>query len=256
MESINYKSIYTPRNASIVKRAAAFLLDVILLAIVFVGILLLFSYLFNYDSINNALNKLYIDYGVMIPVDATEDFEFCDITQQSCIDAATALENDPVFKELFVQRQRFLIFGPVLSILISLIIFDLIMPLIFKNGQSIGKKLFAIGYVSKNEIKIKPIQLFIKFLFGDFIINSIMTFIGVYYILWGNGYAGLFLIFAVLVGNLACFALTKSKIFLADALANMFTIDMNEQMLFDTIEELEKAKAEEAKLYTKNKKKY
>ena len=256
METVNYKSIYTPRHASLIKRAASFLLDIILLAIVFVGFLLLFAYLFDYDSTNKALNKMYLDYGVMIPKDATEKLEFCDITQQSCIDAATALENDPMFKQLFVLRQRFLIVGPIGSFLLSLLIFNFILPLIFKNGQSIGKKLFAIGYVSKSEIRIKPIQLFIKFLFGDFIIDSVMTIIGLYYILWGNGYAGLILIFVVVIGNIACFALTKERTFLPDALANMFPIDMQEQMLFDTIEELNNAKAEEAKLYAKNKRKY
>ena len=76
MESLNYKSIYTPRNASLVKRAAAFLLDIILIMIVFVGFLYLFSLIFDYDSINNSLNRLYIKYGVMIEKDATEGFEF------------------------------------------------------------------------------------------------------------------------------------------------------------------------------------
>ena len=74
---------------------------------------------------------MYLDYGVMIPKDATEKLEFCDISQHSCIDAATALENDPMFKLLFVLRQRFLIVGPIGSFLLSLLIFNFILQLIF-----------------------------------------------------------------------------------------------------------------------------
>ena len=140
--------------------------------------------------------------------------------------------------------------------LLSLLIFDFIIPMILKNGQTIGKKLFAIGYVSKNEIKVKPIQLFIKFLFGDFIINSVMLIFGIYYMFWGNGYIGLLILAIVLFGNIISFALSKNRTFLSDGIANMFPIDMQEQMLFDTVEELQKAKAEEAKLYAKNKRRY
>lgn len=256
MESLNYKSIYTPRNASLVKRAASFLLDVILLMIAFVGFLFLFSAVFNYDEINNALDKIYLDYGVMIPNESTEGYKFCNIEEESCLQAMQLLDKEPTFQQLFIQRQRILIIMPVLSILLALLIFSFIIPLILKNGQTIGKKLFQIGYVSKSEVRIRPIQLFIKFLFGEFIINGVMCILGLYYIFWGNGFVGIFLIFAVLIGNVVCFGLTKNKTFLADGLANMFPIDMQEQMLFDTIEELQKARAEEAKLYAKHKKKY
>lgn len=256
MESLNYKSIYTPRNASLVKRAAAFLLDIILIMIVFVGFLYLFSLIFDYDSINNSLNRLYIKYGVMIEKDATEGFEFCNVEEATCLAARDKLYEDQEFISLFVSRQKLLILMPVLSILLSLLIFSFIIPLVLKNGQTIGKKLFQIGYVSKNEVRIKPIQLFIKFLFGEFIINGVMSIMGIVYILNGSGYVGIFLLFGVVIGNIICFALSKNKTFLADGLANIFPIDMQEQMLFDTIEELQKARAEEAKLYAKHKKKY
>ena len=81
-----------------------------------------------------------------------------------------------------------------------------------------------------------------------------MSILGVYYIFFANAYVGLFLLFAVVIGNVACFGLSKNKTFLSDGLASIFPIDMQEFMIFDSLEELQKAKAEEAKIHAKHKK--
>ena len=69
-----------------------------------------------------------------------------------------------------------------------------------------------------------------------------MSILGVYYIFFANAYVGLFLLFAVVIGNVACFGLSKNKTFLPDGLASIFPIDMQEFMIFDSLEELQKAK--------------
>ena len=250
---INYKSIYTPKKAKRIKRLAAFMIDVICIIIVFTGVLYLAATISNYANMSAELEQLYIDLGVKIPGEKEGQYVFCEIGNKECEDALKTLYGMDEFYVLFDGVQNFLIYGPIGSLFVSLLIFELIVPLILKNGQTIGMKLFNVGLISKNDIRVKPLQIFVRFLFGKFIINGIVPLLGILYIFVsdGAGITGAMLLLLFLIANLACYGVGKNYTFVPDTLSGVYPIDMQEQIFFDSEAQLMAAKAEEQRYYNK-----
>ena len=254
MSVVNYKSIYTPTNAKLIKRLAAYMIDIITIIILFTGVLFVLSEIFNYMELSNQLEQLYIELGVKV-ADSEGKYDFCDVKNDTCKQALKVLYEHEKFYPIFNSVQNFLIYAPIGSIFVSLLVFELIMPLIFKNGQTIGMKLFNIALLSKNHIRVKPIQIFVRFLFGKFIINGIIPVIGVMYIFVseGAGMTGAMLLLLFIIANVACYGIGQNKTLIPDALSGCFPIDLQEQIFFDTEDELIAAKAEEHRRYIKTK---
>lgn len=79
-----------------------------------------------------------------------------------------AFSNFSFVDENYLKLSKSIITFTVLTILISLvlsiIIFELIIPLCFPNGETLGKKLFSIGLVNaKDGFKIKKSQILVRF---------------------------------------------------------------------------------------------
>ena len=252
MSTLNYKSIYTPKLARPIKRLAAYLIDIVMVLVIFTGVMFLLSEMFDYQGVNAKLEQLYIDTGVKI-ADDKGVYDFCDIKNTTCEQSLKNLYAMDLFYELFNSIQGFLIYAPIISIFVPLLILEFILPMIFKNGQTLGMKLFNIALISKNGIKVKPIQVFVRFLFGKFIINGIVPVLGVMYIFIsdGAGITGAMLLLLYLIANFACYGVGQNKTFVPDALAGCYPIDTQEQIFFDTVEELAAAKAAEQRTYMK-----
>lgn len=252
MSTLNYKSIYTPRLARPIKRLAAFLIDIVMILVLFTGVMFVLSEIFDYEGMNAQLEQLYIDTKVKLPDDKGV-YQFCEIKDPSCEQALKNLYEMDIFYVLFDKVQSFLIYAPIVSIFFPLLILEFILPMIFKNGQTLGMKLFNIALISKNDIKVKPIQVFVRFLFGKFIINGIVPVLGVMYIFIsdGAGITGAMLLLLFLIANFACYGVGQNKTFVPDALAGCYPIDTQEQIFFDTVEELAAAKAAEQRTYMK-----
>ena len=58
-----------------------------------------------------------------------------------------------------------------IGVAISIMITDFVIPLFFKNGQTVGKKVFGLCLVKKNSVRIKNVQLFVRTLLGKFAIE-------------------------------------------------------------------------------------
>ena len=59
------------------------------------------------------------------------------------------------------------------------------------------------------------------------------------------------LLLLYLIANFACYGVGQNKTFVPDALAGCYPIDTQEQIFFDTVEELAAAKAAEQRAYMK-----
>jgi len=239
--------IYDIQQASILKRISAFILDIILLATVAVGIIFLAVKILDVDSHQQALQDKYDYY------EETYNVKF-DLTQEE-IDALSEEErahydeveeilqhDEELIKEYNLVINLTLI-SIVIGVLIAVLILEFIIPLIFKNGQTIGKKVFAIIVAKSNSVKISNIQLFVRTIFGKFLIELMIPIYIIVALFFGSaGRFWLFFLFGLALLQIILLAVTKNHTVIHDAISFCVVCDKQTQKLFASEDELIKYK--------------
>lgn len=244
--------IYDIQKASFTKRISAWLLDAILLVIAVTGFALLMSNIvdieadyqsystiideFNVEASNNEWN-LKVDFNA----GTIGDVEFTNLTEEQQ-EYFSSMANELVKRDEYQKVCNF-IFNKTLIIvsiafLLSYVLLEFVVPLIFKNGQTIGKKVFAIAVMRTDGVKITPVILFTRTILGKY---TIETMIPVYLLLMHHFGVGSLVTLAVLVlipiFQIALLIITKTNSCIHDILASTVTVDLQSQMIFESLEE-------------------
>ena len=121
----------------------------------------------------------------------------------------------------------------VITIFVTFLIFLFIIPLCFKNGETIGKKVMHICLVNRLGYEHKRLQLIPRFLFPTFLVTAVVFILG--FSIWS------FIIVSagVLISYLFVI-FTKENKALHDYFAGTLVIDARESTWFKNIEEEEK----------------
>ncbi len=239
------------QKASFWKRISAFMLDAIILVIAITGFALLISNIVNIDADYNSYSTLMTSYNEKFSqnewgyeVDFNEekfgDKKFSELTeeQQKYIhDAVDTITSDPEY-----QRNANLIFSKTVlivtfSLLLAIVICEFVVPLIFKNGQTLGKKIFSIAVMRVDSVKISPVVLFVRSILGKF---TIETMIPAYLLLMHHFNVGTYVTLAVLIliplFQLILLWRTKTNSCIHDVLSSTVVVDFQSQMIFDSLE--------------------
>ncbi|MBP5551096.1 MAG: RDD family protein [Bacilli bacterium] len=239
--------IYDIQPASILKRISAFILDIILLATIAVGIAYLVSIILKVDNHQQVLQDKYTYY------EETYNVKF-NLTQEE-IDALSEEEkahyeevediiqhDEELIKEYNLVINLTLI-TIVLGVLFAVLILEFVIPLIFKNGQTIGKKIFSIIVAKSNSVKISNVQLFVRTIFGKFLIELMIPIYIIVAMFFGT--AGRFWVF-FLIGltllQMILLVATKNHTVIHDAISFCVVCDKQTQKLFASEDELIKYK--------------
>lgn len=263
------------RKIGIVKRASALLLDAILLAVLTTGFMFLISLICNYSGQEELATQYYDQwenfrtehvstvaeyYGFIYEEDG-DDYVITDKNGKSASldDVINALEksngNDPemaviyqIYKNLpsvaEVNRQYNLVYSLLfmiisLGILLSYLVLEFVIPLILKNGQTVGKKVFGIGLVRPDCVKISNVQLFARTILGKFAIETMFPVLLVFLLFFGGiGFIAVILFAAITILNIVLFFVTKNRTPIHDIFASTVAVDMSVQMIFQSEEEL------------------
>ena len=125
------------------------------------------------------------------------------------------------------------------SILFGYLLLEFGVPLLFKNGQTLGKKVFGIAIMREDCVRVTPLFLIIRTVIGKF---TIETMIPVYIIimLYFNmvGLVGTAVIILLLFAEVFLMARTKTNLAIHDMISSTVAVDMQSQMIFDTREEM------------------
>ena len=124
------------------------------------------------------------------------------------------------------------------SILISFLIFEFTIPLLFKNGQTLGKKVFGVAVMRADGVKITPSLLFLRAIVCKYTLETmvpVMALIAAAIFQWWI-MAGI-LIVGILVLQAVLLFFTKERTTIHDTCTYTVTVDMGSQKIFDTIEE-------------------
>lgn len=248
--------MYDFQKASIWKRISAALFDFILISIVVTGAALLISLAINFNDQYDKLDALYAakekEYGLeAAEIEFGDDYDSFTDEQKAIYDAAVeALSKDEAFQNEFSVLAT-TIFNYTLiivsfSLLIGYLVVELLFPLIFKNGQTLGKKIFGVAVMRVDGVKVSPLLMFIRTVLGKYTIEvMIPVFIGllIYFGVIGFGNLstmtiGFVVVVALLVLQAVLLITNKARTPIHDKLASTVTVDYATQLIFDTKEEL------------------
>ena len=257
---VNINSIYLPKQASFAKRIAAFVIDLIFFLVLTTGFAFAISAIYGMEKYGNQIKDAYVTHEVYVEDNENGNIEYngkkyvlCDNIEtlsKEEIDARhMACGKDINFQSASRMRNYGYIVIFTVAPFIAFLIYDFIVPQFLKHGRTLGAYLFGIGYVTDEDVDVKPKNIFVRFLFGRFIIDVIIPFAGVTYILLptGFGIVGIVLIVGVVLGNIGALCFTKDKRAIHDIVARIKPIDNSCQIYFKTTSELSAARAKEAR---------
>ncbi len=231
------------QKASVWKRISALVLDGILLSILTVGFAFLLSLAIGYDAHSARLARYYSDYeteyGITFSISQEEFASLDEAAQQRYEAAYAALAEDAGAAQTFAEVMRLTILIITFGVLLGMLALEFFVPLLFKNGQTLGKKVFGLAVVRRDCVRLAPLLLLVRTLLGKYTIETMIPILLLFLIFFGGlGFVGLAVLAALLVLQVGLVAGTRNNSAIHDLLAQTVVVDMASQMIFDSEQEL------------------
>lgn len=248
--------MFTVQKSSLSKRIAAFLLDLILLTILAVGFAFLVSLVCNYDHYVDLSTEYYEEYSNYeatygeslsasfgLPFDEAlehllkSDYASLSVADAAAFDAYHALTPVDEVNYCYTMIYQLMMLMTTVGILFAYITLEFIVPLFFKNGQTIGKKIFGICLVRPDCVKINVMSLFVRTFLGKYTIGTMVPVFIVYLIIFaGIGPVGAFVLIGLLLLEIGLLLFTKNKTMIHDLMSGTVVVDYSTQSIFETEE--------------------
>ena len=235
--------VYDLQKASFLKRAAAWLLDAILVVILAVGIASLLSAAVGYDrhsdTVSDAYARYEVEYGVEFDVSQDEYMSWPEEKQQAYDAAYEALINDEdaMYAYNLVVNLSLLIAS--LSILVAVMGLEFVVPVLFKEGRTVGKRVFGLCVVRSDCVRMTNVQLFVRTLLGKFAVETMIPIYIIMMVFWGiMGMGGTLILFALLLAQIIILIANRRNAAIHDLMAGTAVVDYSSQMIFDDREAL------------------
>ena len=165
--------------------------------------------------------------------------------QKASYDATADFYKYIAESQLKIRRLELFMILP--SYAISFGVYFIMVPLLYKNGETFGKKILGIGFVSKNEYAVNKKQMVLRQLFIFFLTTLLAFFITI-----GFG-SFIILAFGVLIYYVAAF-ISKTHSSMADFIGLTYLIDTKNSVWFkNATQEAEKEKIVQENLEKYNK---
>jgi uncharacterized RDD family membrane protein YckC len=231
--------IYDLQKASVLKRAAAWLLDTILLVVLACGIGMILSAALNYDQHSQALEACYERYEKEFGIDFDVYAELTEEEQARFEAANAALQKDTEALKAYNMVVNLSLTIVSLSVLLSYLALEFVVPLLFGNGQTMGKKVFGIALVRVDGVKITTFALFVRTLLGKYTIETMIPVLMAMMIFIGTiGILGPAIVLGLVILQVALIVTSPTNSALHDHMAATVAVDLASQMIFATPEDL------------------
>jgi uncharacterized RDD family membrane protein YckC len=231
--------IYDLQKASVLKRAAAWLLDIILLVVLACGIGMILSAALNYDQHSQALEACYERYEKEFGIDFDVYAELTEEEQARFEAANAALQKDTEALKAYNMVVNLSLTIVSLSVLLSYLALEFAVPLLFGNGQTMGKKVFGIALVRVDGVKITTFALFVRTLLGKYTIETMIPVLMAMMMFIGTiGILGPAIVLGLVILQVALIVTSPTNSALHDHMAATVAVDLASQMIFATPEDL------------------
>ena len=241
--------IYDLQKASILKRFSAFLLDFILICIIAVGAGAVLSLLLDFDK---TYDIYYDRYEMVFQANepAIREELGIDFNWKEGVDKLTPEqkakydEYEKKLGEVLNKDEKLVIaYNNVivltltiipLSLFIAFLLLEFVAPLILKNGQTVGKKIFGIGVCHTNGVRISTFSLFVRGVIGKYTIETMVPVFLVLVMFFRGGIVSLIVIGLLLILQIVLLIKTKTHSLIHDIISYSCEVDLASQMIFDT----------------------
>ena len=249
--------IYDLQKASLTKRISAFLFDLVTLAVIFTGCMLLISTICGYDGKTQALSdrmtEIHEDFGIA-ELEKEHSVTFNDFQYMTEEERAKLPEslvstfnayNDALTQDtkiIFLYETVFTLSLMIvsLSLLAAFLVVDFAVPLYFKNGQTLGKKIFGIAVMQTDGVKLPVKTLFIRTVLGKYTIGAMVPALMLLSLLFGGSpIMPLTVILAILLIQVVMLITTKTNSLIHDTLSATVVVDFQSQMIFESAKDKE-----------------
>lgn len=225
------------------KRIAAWMLDLMLLCVLAVGAIALFSSLFGYEGYSRTLADAYAryetQYGVSFQIDQSSYDAMTDAQRENYKAAYDALVADDTAMDAYNMVINLSLLSTTFGILLAMVVLELILPLVLKNGQTVGKKCFALGVVRVDGVRLTPLQLFVRTVLGKYTVETMLPVYLLLMAFWGTaGSWTIWAMFVLLLAQVICVAVTGKRTAIHDLMAGTVVVDIASQKVFDSTEDL------------------
>ena len=154
-------------------------------------------------------------------------------------EAYNAFSKDEEANYLYSMITNLILIITIFSILLGFVLMEFVIPLILKNGQTLGKKIFGIAVMRQDGVRLSPLLLFVRTILGKFTVETmVLLFISVLVVFNLMGIIGIAIIAAILIVQVVLLIVTKARTPLHDVLAHTVTVDFASQMIFDSTEDM------------------
>lgn len=248
-----YRMMLDLQRASLWKRISAFLFDGIVLGVTAVLLGWFLSAALGFDGYSARLDACYERYGAEYGVDfhmTLEAYEgLTEAETQNLEKAYQALGADGEATYVYQMLIQLTLTITSVSLLLAYLALEFFVPLALKNGQTLGKKIFGIGLMRTEGVKISAVSLFIRTILGKYTVETMVPVLILLMLYFGSvGLAGTLLVGLMALAQLVLVFSTRNHSLIHDLLAGTVAVDIASQMIFDSREALlayrEKAHAE------------
>jgi len=248
--------IYDLQKASMWKRISAFLCDVILFAILAVGLALLLSTVLGVDAqqdkmisicaqytdqyqLNNFMTESELEDALSLTMTEERYDTLTEEQQTTFQEAVAALHSDKDYLYAYGMVNQLILIVITFSILVAQLLLEFVVPLLFKNGQTLGKKIFGVAVMRMDGVKVSPLFLLVRTVLGKYTVETMIpVFVLLSLVLGTASIVTLVLLLLLIIAQVALLIFTQARTPLHDMLAGTVTVDFASQLIFDTPEEL------------------
>ena len=235
--------MYDLQKASLLKRVSAYILDTILLVVLITGVAFVLSGVFRFNHWNQALSDGYAKYEAQFGVSfqiSQEEYSALSEEETAIYDAAfEALNADEVVTTAYNMVVNIILTVITLSVLFAYLGLEFAVPLLFGNGQTVGKKVFGIAVMKRSGVKINTVSMFVRTVLGKFAIETMIPVLMILLMLLGTiGLLGPIIVIGIWLVQLVMVVLTPTNSLIHDCLAQTVAVDISSQMIFGSEAEL------------------
>ena len=248
------------QSAAVSRRLFAFVTDLILASILIAGVYLLLSAILRPNRYNARYQEILTDYEARYNVsfDTTQEQfdEMDEAGKANYREAVNAMNADEDANRAIRTSYRltFLIF--ISGILLAMLILEFLIPLWLGDGRTLGKRLFGLGVMRRNGIRVGSASLFVRAVIGKGVLEVIFPVLILLTAISGmTGIFGIVLLAALMVAQIAVYIRSRAGVLLHDLLSDTVVIDWASQRIFrdeterDAYLQEQKEAAEERRIY-------
>ncbi len=234
------------QKANFWKRISAFMFDIVLTLVIALAIMIGMHAILKVDAKIEKLNNYRAEFAEKIDLDldlSNEEYEkLPEAEKQAREEKFKELEKmlweDKDVRNLNSEIITNVSVSVITSLLIGKTVWYFVIPLFFKHGRTLGKKIFGLAVVRTNGVKLTNPILFVRSLIGLYAIETMFPLTLLFMTLFGSlGIVGPITIGLFAILQIFVMIYTKTNSCIHDLLTDSVVVDMASQQIFETQDE-------------------